>query len=95
LEKFVQPRRRFPLRKKLVGLEILEGRAAEDLPAAAVSSECRSPTLGKAIALAFVDPESSDPGAIVRLADGRAGRVAALPFYDALRRLPRGAPLPG
>ena len=47
----------------------------------------------KAIALAFADPDSSNPGTIVRLADGRAGRIAALPFYDPLRRLPRGAPL--
>jgi aminomethyltransferase len=93
LEKLVEPRRRFPLQRKLVGLEILEDRATEDLPTAAVTSECRSPTLDKAIALAFVDPGSSDPGVIVRLADGRAGRVAALPFYDPLRRLPRGAPL--
>lgn len=93
LERLVHDRRGFQLKRKLVGLEILEGKPPEHLRPASATSECLSPTLGKRIALAYVDPDSTNPGTIVRLADGRAGRVAALPFYDPLRRLPRGAPL--
>jgi aminomethyltransferase len=85
--------KRFEVKKKLVGLEMLDGPARVGLPLAQVTSECFSPTLGKAIALAFANYESN-PGSLVRLADGRTGRVAALPFYDPERRRPRAAPLP-
>jgi glycine cleavage system aminomethyltransferase T len=57
-----------------------------------VTSECFSPTLGKALALGFAGPHISKGGA-VRLPDGRIARVAALPFYDPERRRPRAAPL--
>jgi len=93
LGRFVEPPRKFSAGRKLVGLEILEGRPSDDLPIAVVTSECRSPTLGKTIALAYAYPGSAAPGTVVRLADGRAARVAALPFYDPDRRRPRSAPL--
>jgi glycine cleavage system aminomethyltransferase T len=94
LERLVDDRnRRFPMRRKLVGLEILEDTAGEAVPAATVTSECRSPTLGKDIALAYTGPDRSAPGTMVRLAGGRAARVAALPFYDPERHRPRAAPI--
>jgi glycine cleavage system T protein (aminomethyltransferase) len=93
LQRFISnPARKFPLRKKLVGLEILDGPGREDLPAAQVSSECFSPTLGKPLGLGFVSPEL-DRGSAVRFADGRMARVASLPFYDPERARPRAAPL--
>jgi aminomethyltransferase len=82
----------FPLRRKLVGLEIADGAARADLPAAQATSECLSPTFGKRIALGFVGP-AIDKGSAVRLDDGRFARVASLPFYDPERRRPRAAPL--
>jgi aminomethyltransferase len=82
----------FDVRKKLVGLEILGEPDRADLPAAIVTSECVSPTLGKTIALGFAQRESN-PGSLVRLADARIARVATLPFYDPARRRPRAAPL--
>lgn len=82
--------KRFEIRRKLVGLEILDQPASADLPGARVTSECFSPTLEKPIALGFVPPDS---GKLVRLGDGRAARVTDLPFYDAERRRPRAAPL--
>ena len=95
LERLVDDRTKdFQLRQKLVGLELLEGSPPEDLPAAYATSECRSPTLGKPLALAYARPGSTEPGTIVRLADGRAGRVARLPFYDPQRARPRAPPLP-
>ncbi|HEX6317505.1 MAG TPA: aminomethyltransferase family protein [Burkholderiales bacterium] len=84
--------RRFRFTRKLAGFEIVDGAPGADLPVARVTSECLSPTLGKRIALGFAPPEAP-PGTTVRLADGRAARVAALPFHDPLRRLPRGTPL--
>ena len=81
LDRFVEPRRDFPAGRKLVGLEILEGRFSDDLPIAVATSECRSPTLGKSIALAYAHPGSAEPGTVVRLSDGRSGRVVSLPFY--------------
>jgi aminomethyltransferase len=89
LERFA-PGRTFPVARRLVGLEILEDPARMDAPAAQVTSECFSPTLGKPIALGFAN---SDTGNLVRLADGRAARVARLPFYDPQRLRPRAAPL--
>ena len=84
----------FEVRKKLVGLEILDGPAPARLPAAEVTSECVSPTLGKPIALGFAAADSR-PEDLVRLDDGRIARVAQLPFYDAERRRPRAAPIRG
>lgn len=94
LERLVDNRKmRFETNRKLVGLEILEGRAPADLLAAMITSECASPTLGKTIALAYVDANSASPGTMVRAADGRAARVTPLPFYDPERLRPRSAPL--
>jgi aminomethyltransferase len=87
------PARPFEMRRCLVGVEILDGPGRADLPAAQVTSECFSPTLGKHVALGFAAPEAK-AGDLVRLADARAARVAALPFYDPERRRPRAAPLP-
>src|SRR5437762_7854252 len=52
------PGRKFAATRKLVGLEIAEGHAREDLPAARVTSQCDSPTLGRGIALGFAAPEA-------------------------------------
>lgn len=93
LDRLIEPRRRFPLRKALVGLQLLEGGPQEDLPKAYVTSECRSPTLGKPLALAYTQPNSATHGTIVRLDDGRTARVATLPFYDPERRRPRADPI--
>lgn len=84
--------KRFEMTRKLAGLEIAHEAPRAGLPEARVTSECLSPTLGKRIALGFT-PAEVLPGTEVGLADGRAARVAALPFYDPLRRLPRAAPL--
>lgn len=93
LERLVCSRRRkFDFTRKLLGLEILDWPARRDLPIAQMTSECFSPTLQRRIALGFAAPDSA-PGDAVRLEDGRAARVARLPFYDPGRRLPRGAPL--
>jgi aminomethyltransferase len=93
LERLVRDKKMdFEMRKKLVGLEIMEERAPATLPAAKVTSECISPTLGKRIALGYAAPELQD-GACVRLTDGGLARVARLPFYDPERRRPRAAPL--
>ena len=93
LERFVASPGTFALRRQLVGLETFADRAPADLPAAAITSECASPTTGKTIALAYVDPESSSAGTMACVADGRAARVASLPFYDRERLRPRSAPL--
>lgn len=84
---------RFVVRQRLVGLEMEDGSGRAHLPSAKVTSECFSPTLARTLALAFVAPDIGT-GSAVRLADGRAARVAALPFYDPERRRPRAAPLP-
>jgi aminomethyltransferase len=86
------PRRTFHATRTLAGFEILEGMARPDVPLAQVTSECFSPTLGKSLALGFIGPWIG-LGSAVRLADGRAARVAPLPFYDPQRRRPRAAPL--
>jgi glycine cleavage system aminomethyltransferase T len=85
--------RRFPVRQKLVGLEILQRPAPAELPAARVTSECFSPMLQQVIALGFCAPQWSHPGTELRLADGRLARAARLPFYDPERRRPRAVPL--
>lgn len=86
------PGMKFDIARRLVGLEILDEPASGDLPAVQVTSECFSPTLGKALALGFADPSTS-VGNAVRLPDGRSARVCALPFYDPERRRPRCTPL--
>jgi aminomethyltransferase len=91
LEKLVIDPRPFETSRKLAGFEIIEGPSAE-LPPAQVTSECLSPSLGMRIALGFVAPRAG-VGDRVRLEDGRAARVALLPFYDRDRTRPRVAPL--
>jgi aminomethyltransferase len=94
LERLVSSRRRkFGLTRKLLGLEILDRPAREDLPLARLTSECDSPTLQKRIALGFAEPGAARPGTRLRLADGRLARAARLPFHDSRRRRPRAAPL--
>jgi aminomethyltransferase len=82
----------FGMKKKLAGLEILDGPGRADLPPAQPTSECFSPMLGKPLALGFVSPQI-DNGSAVRFPDGRIARVASLPFYDPERLRPRAAPL--
>ena len=84
--------RKFPMKKRLIGLEIAGGAAREGLPAARVTSECYSPTFEKKIGLGFAPPQV-EPGVDLRLDDGRLARAARLPFYDAERRRPRATPL--
>lgn len=91
LDRLVDGPRQFALRRRLAGLEILEGSGRSELPPAVVTSECFSPTFGKALALGFVPPGLAE-GSNVR-ADGRLARVARLPFYDPERHRPRAPPL--
>jgi aminomethyltransferase len=86
------PGRTFTATRKLVGLEIEEGHASPDLPAARVTSQCDSPTLGRGIALAFAPPDVR-PGDFVRADNAYLARVVSLPFYDPQRCRPRAAPL--
>jgi aminomethyltransferase len=86
------PGRTFSIKRKLVGLELTRGA----LPAgceANLTSECFSPMLQRHIGLGFVDPAAGAPGTDVRLRDGRAAKVRALPFHDPRRERPRAAPL--
>ena len=93
LERLVNDRKRtFDATRKLVGLEIEDRPPRTDIPVAQATSECRSPILERSIALGFADPDAA-VGSPVTLTDGRAARVAQLPFYDPARRLPRAAPL--
>lgn len=83
--------------RRLVGLEVDTAAAAPRdrpwLPAARVTSESDSPLLGRRLALGYVAAGDARPGTVVALADGRRARIARLPFYDPMRRLPRAAPL--
>jgi aminomethyltransferase len=88
LERFAG--KRFPIKRKLVGLEPAAGGEAKGR--ARITSECDSPTLGRRIALGFAPPEVR-VGDSVALGDGRTARVARLPFYDPERRRPRDNPL--
>jgi len=92
LERLLAAPRDFPLRRRLVGLEILDCPAQTELPLAQVTSECHSPSLGKRIALGFV-PSNETAGDTVDLEKGRAARVTSLPFYDPDKARPRAAPL--
>ena len=56
---------------------LVEGREVAE-----VTSSCVSPSLGKAIALAYVRRESSEPGAKITLASGITAEVSALPFIS-------------
>jgi aminomethyltransferase len=91
LERLVSPPRRFGQSRRLVGLEISEQAPREGSFTAQVTSECVSPTLGSWIALGFAAADAV-AGDSVRLADGRAARIAPLPFYDRERKRPRSAP---
>jgi aminomethyltransferase len=84
--------RPFPVKRKLIGLEIVAAPPRADLALARVTSECFSPTLQKNIALGFAPPDAM-PGAELRLEDGRLALAAPLPFYDSERRRPRAIPL--
>ena len=92
LERLVSRPRRFGQARRLVGLQISDEAPREGPSTAQVTSECLSPTLGSAIALGFV-AASASAGDLVRLAGGRAARIAPLPFYDRERKRPRSAPL--
>jgi aminomethyltransferase len=53
-----------------------------------VTSACLSPTLGRAIAMAYVETALSTPGTKLAIDTGRAGEtlsaeVTTLPFYKA------------
>ena len=91
LDQLVNEKRDFALRRRLVGLEVLEQESRPDLLPAQLTSECFSPTLGKRLGLGFVAPEV-EIGSLVRTGD-RSARVAPLPFYDPERRRPRVVPL--
>ena len=91
LEHLISRKSDFPLRRKLVGLEILEQPGDADLPAVQLTSECFAPTFGKPLGLGFVAPDV-EPGSLVRTRH-RTARVASLPFYDPGRRRPRENPL--
>jgi glycine cleavage system aminomethyltransferase T len=84
--------RTFTAQRKLVGLDIEEGHASADLPAARVTSQCNSPTLERGIALAFTPPDVRS-GDFIRVDNAYLARVVSLPFYDTERRRPRAAPL--
>lgn len=81
----------FAVKRRLAGLELLDEPGRPDLPQAQITSECFSPTLGKALALGFAPPELAK-GSLVRT-NGRIARIAPLPFYDPQRRRPRDNPL--
>jgi aminomethyltransferase len=82
-----------PLSRKLVGLTMeARGIARHGYPVFAgerrtgtVTSGTQSPTLGTAIAMAYVTPGDAEPGTIleVEIREQRIpARVVALPFYD-------------
>jgi len=92
LERLVNRPREFALSRRLVGFEILAGKAHKDSPVVTVTSECFSPTLGVRIGLGFAAP-GTGIGHRVRLQDGRMAHIAPLPFYDRHKKRPRSAPL--
>lgn len=89
-------------RKALVGLVPEprfheEGRALDpplrpQAPApgrAVLTSAALSALFGRTLGMGFVHPEDRYPGTRVRLGARLTGRVARLPFYDPMKRLPR------
>lgn len=58
---------------------------------ASISSEADSPSLGRRIALAWLDARAQ-PGEMARAPGGRMARVHALPFLPALRSRPKAPP---
>jgi aminomethyltransferase len=92
LERLVSRPRRFAQSRRLVGLQISDEATRDGTFTAQVTSECLSPTLGSPVALGFVAADAG-AGDLVRLAGGRAARIAPLPFYDRERKRPRSAPL--
>jgi len=92
LERLVNRPREFALSRRLVGFEILAGKAHKDSPVVTITSECFSPTLGVRIGLGFAAP-GTGIGHRVRLQDGRMAHIAPLPFYDGDKKRPRSAPL--
>lgn len=79
--------------RRLTGLEVEGKRSARQgmevkrggQPAGVVSSGCPSPTLGKSVAMAFLDRAAADPDAALEIDTGKgdtlAARVVPLPFY--------------
>ena len=91
LERYA-PGRNFAASRRLVGLEIEDRYASDELPAARLTSQCDSPTLERGIALGFAATEVR-PGDFVRVNNAYLARVVSLPFYDPERLRARGAPL--
>lgn len=54
-----------------------------------ITSACMSPIFNCVLALGYVHHEDRYPGTRVRLPGNYGARVARLPFYDPLKRLPR------
>jgi aminomethyltransferase len=80
--------------RKLVGIELDGRRAARqgnavlsgDKPIGVVTSGCLSPTLGKSIAMAFVDRDLATTGGTLQVDTGRDrldGKIVPMPFYKA------------
>ncbi|HUY13476.1 MAG TPA: aminomethyltransferase family protein [Terriglobia bacterium] len=59
-----------------------------------VTSACVSPSLGRAIALAYVRREFHEPGTRLVLGSGSAAEVARLPFYSSAASQPRSQDVP-
>jgi len=75
--------------RRLVGLVLppeapppAPGRAVhlDDRPVGRVTSAVVSPARGRAIALAMLHRDATEPGTVVRLEDGTPAEVTALPF---------------
>lgn len=96
--RFRSPRRRFVGLLPQRGAERLAAGMRDAPPAACapapgtavVTSACRSPVFGRALALGYVLWEDRHPGTVVQLDQGGVARVARLPFYDPGKQLPRG-----
>jgi aminomethyltransferase len=84
----------------LVGIEIESKRTARqgmnvlsgDESVGRVTSGCMSPTLGKSIAMAYVDSSQCEPGTKVSIDAGRTqleGTIVPLPFYKAPKPAPK------
>jgi aminomethyltransferase len=84
-------------KRKLAGI-ILEGKRTarqgmgvkiDGADAGVVTSACLSPTVGKPIAMAFIDADKTSIGRPVQIDSGRGdmftGAIAQLPFYKAPR----------